>query len=75
MKIAGVLLIIVAAVLITLYEWPKINEDLRKERRAFIVLMMAGVLLAALLIYFPEMPGPTELVQWLFKPFSNMLAK
>ncbi|HLS08425.1 hypothetical protein [Lentibacillus sp.] len=73
MKIAVVLLIIVVTALITLYEWPKINENLKKEKRAFIVLIMAGVLLATLLTYFPAMPGPTELIEWVFKPFSSLL--
>ncbi|WP_164669416.1 hypothetical protein [Virgibacillus doumboii] len=73
MKILSVILVIVVAVFITLYEWPRIDQHLKKEKRAFVMLTIVGILLSALLIYFPEMPGPTELVQWVFKPLSGLL--
>ncbi|ALX48579.1 hypothetical protein [Lentibacillus amyloliquefaciens] len=73
MKIASVFLAIVVAALITLYEWPRINEDQKKEKRAFIILTTGGFLLAVMLIIFPNLSGPTEFVQWVFKPFSQLL--
>lgn len=32
-----------------------------------------GWILAVLLIFFPEMPGPTDLIDWIFKPLGKML--
>ncbi|GGJ99369.1 hypothetical protein GCM10007063_22130 [Lentibacillus kapialis] len=75
MKWAMVLGIVVIAVLITLYEWPKMNKNQKKERKAFAVLTMGSVVLAVLLVYFPDMPGPTQLVDSLFKPFGKLLEK
>lgn len=75
MKIISVLLIIVIAALIALYEWPRINEGQKKEKRVFGALMLGAVTLAILVVYFPEMPGPTELVQLIFKPFGGLIGK
>lgn len=70
MKLLSVLMIIVVAALITIYEWPKINNKLRKEKRAFVTLTIGGVLLSVFLVYIPEMPGPTELVDWILGPLA-----
>ncbi|MEC5423563.1 hypothetical protein QGM71_08670 [Virgibacillus sp. C22-A2] len=73
MKLGYVFVILVIAVLITLYEWPKIDKNLRKEKQFFIVFTVGGVLLAILLIYFPTMPGPSQLVEIVFKPLGKLM--
>ncbi len=75
MKWLSVLGILVIAVLITLYEWPKIKKNQKREKRAFVVLTLGSVMLAILLLYFPDMPGPTQLVDAIFKPFGKLLEK
>lgn len=70
MKLLSVLMIIMLAIFITIYEWPKINSNLKKEKRAFVTLTISGVLLSVFLVYIPEMPGPTELVDWILGPLA-----
>lgn len=73
MKLAIVFGIIIATLLFTLYEWPKIDKSKKNDKWAFIILTMIGLLLSVLLIYFPNMPGPTELVDAIFKPLAKYL--
>ncbi|MEY2196586.1 hypothetical protein AB7942_28300 [Neobacillus sp. BF23-41] len=70
-----VLAITVGVVLITLYEWPKINQNQKKEKAAFVTLTAMGWLLSILLLYFPDMPGPTQMIEKLFKPLGKLLEK
>ncbi|WP_026564884.1 hypothetical protein [Bacillus sp. UNC41MFS5] len=70
-----VLAITVVVVLITLYEWPKINQNQKKEKAAFVTLTAMGWMLSILLLYFPDMPGPTQMIEKLFKPLGKLLEK
>lgn len=51
-----------------LYEWPKIDAALKKERAAFVVLWALGWLLGMVLIFNPDLPGPSHLIDWVFHP-------
>lgn len=62
-------------VLIFLYEWPKMDRNQKKEKAAFVILTTMGWLLAILLLFFPDMPGPTQMIDMLFKPLGKMLEK
>ncbi|RYG72482.1 hypothetical protein EU245_10370 [Lentibacillus lipolyticus] len=73
MKWLMVLGIVVVAILMTLYEWPKINKEQKREKKAFVVLTAGSVILAVVLVYFPAMPGPTQLVDAIFKPLGKLL--
>lgn len=73
MKFATILGITVVLILMALYEWPKMNKNQKKEKWTFIVLTMAGGLLAVLLVFFPSMPGPPNLIDTLFKPLGKLL--
>ena len=75
MKYGSVIGITVIVILITLFEWPKMKKEQKKEKWAFVSLTMAGWILAILLVFFPDMPGPTQLVETIFKPFSKLLEK
>lgn len=75
MNFASIIGITVVAILMTLYEWPKMNKNQKKEKKAFVTLTMAGWLLAVLLVFFPDMPGPTQLIDVVFKPLGKFLEK
>ncbi|UQZ86498.1 hypothetical protein SK3146_05791 [Paenibacillus konkukensis] len=65
--------ITVLVILMIAYEWPKMKQYSTREKGAFIVLTLFGYVLGVLLIFFPEMPGPTQLVDAVFKPLGKML--
>ncbi|OUM97516.1 MAG: hypothetical protein A9Z00_09590 [Thermobacillus sp. ZCTH02-B1] len=46
------------------------RKRVSRERIAAAVLTLAGVALAAALTYNPRLPGPTELVDTLFRPVT-----
>lgn len=62
---AGLTALVAAMVL---YEWPKIEPSLKKERAAFVVLTALGWLLGMVLIFKPDLPGPSHLIDWVFHP-------
>jgi multisubunit Na+/H+ antiporter MnhB subunit len=73
MKWGAVIGITFIVILVTLYEWPKMNKGQKKEKLAYATLMMSGWLLAVLLIFVPDIPGPTQLVDVIFKPLGKIL--
>ncbi|WP_400162747.1 hypothetical protein ACAF76_004710 [Brevibacillus sp. TJ4] len=54
-------------------EWRHLSSERKKERTALIAVAVLGWLPAVLLLFFPKMPGPIELVDWLCKPLTSML--
>ncbi|WP_018130589.1 hypothetical protein [Effusibacillus pohliae] len=75
MKWGSVLAATVVVAFIVLYEWPKLQPNQKRERAAFVTVTAIGWLLAVLLIFFPDMPNPTDLVDAIYKPFSKLLEK
>ncbi|WP_134705204.1 hypothetical protein [Ammoniphilus sp. YIM 78166] len=75
MKFGAMLGILFVVLLITLFEWPKINPNQKKEKAAFVALTAMGFLLSVLLLYFPEMPGPPKLIEAIYKPLGKILEK
>jgi hypothetical protein len=67
--------ITVGVVLLILYEWPKMKQNQKKEKAAFVTLTAMGWLLAILLVFFPDMPGPTQMIEKLFKPLGKLIEK
>lgn len=57
------------------YEWPNFHPKQKKEKAAFIVLSAAGWLLGTLLMYFPDLPSPTQLLIVIFGPLGKLLEK
>ncbi|MFC4767947.1 hypothetical protein [Effusibacillus consociatus] len=68
--ILGVSLVVAA---ITLYEWPRMNPDEKKEKATFAVLSTMGWLLTILLVFYPDIPGPSDLIDAIFKPLVKIL--
>lgn len=75
MKWGAVLGITIVVALLVLYEWPTINPQRKKERIAFIGLTAIGWLLGVLLVFFPDMPNPTQLFEAILKPLTRLLEK
>ncbi|MDF2962301.1 MAG: hypothetical protein K0S39_4036 [Paenibacillus sp.] len=73
MKWGSLIGIIVIVALMILFEWPKINRS--KEKIAFIILTAIGFVLAIVLLFYPDMPGPTQMLISIFKPFGKLLKK
>jgi multisubunit Na+/H+ antiporter MnhB subunit len=75
MKWGAVLGITFILALMVMYEWPKMNQKQKKERAAFVTLLTMGWFLAFILVFFPDIPGPTELIDAIYKPLGRMLEK
>jgi multisubunit Na+/H+ antiporter MnhB subunit len=75
MKTGFILGTLVLASLIFLYEWPRINQTQKKEKAVFIVLLSLGTILAMVLIWNPDLPGPTQMIDYIYKPLGRMLEK
>lgn len=75
MKAGFMLGTLVLAALIFLYEWPRINRTQKKEKVVFIVLLSLGTILAMVLIWNPDLPGPTQMIDYIYKPLGRMMEK
>lgn len=74
MKIFFVICITLVVILMFMIDWPKLKKQgKRKDKITFVTLSFMSWILAVLLLYFPKMPGPTQLVDWVFKPFAAIL--
>jgi multisubunit Na+/H+ antiporter MnhB subunit len=73
MKFGAIFGITLIVIVMILFEWPKFTKKMKKEKRAFLILTVVGWILAILLLYFPEMPGPTQLVDFVYKPLGKLL--
>ncbi|MED3563904.1 hypothetical protein [Bacillus xiapuensis] len=75
MKWVSIVGITVIVAIMALFEWTKMKKNQKKEKAAFVTLTAAGWLLATLLLFFPDMQGPTQIIDKLFKPLGKMLEK
>jgi multisubunit Na+/H+ antiporter MnhB subunit len=66
---------VVVLVLMVLYDWPKMTQQMRREKIAYGFLIVFGAILAVLLVFYPEMPGPTKLVDAVYKPLVSVIEK
>lgn len=53
----------------------KTKKNQKREKAAFISLSILGWSLAIFLIIFPDIPGPTQMIDWIYKPFGKLLEK
>lgn len=73
MNTTGVLLgSIVVVILIFLFELPRFRRAEKKEKATFLVLLGLGMALAVVLLYFPDVQGPTQLVHYIFSPLARV---
>lgn len=73
MKVSAIMGIMLTVTVMTLYEWPKLKKDQKKEKGVFIAITIMGTILAIILVFFPDMPNPTDFIIWLFKPLGKYL--
>ena len=64
-----------AAVCIVFFQLPRIKRNQKKEKAAFISLTLLGWLLSCLLVFYPDTPGPVQLVDTIFRPLGKLLVK
>ncbi len=64
---------IIIVILIVLFEWQKMKSNQKKEKAALVTLSVLGLLLAQLLVFFPDLPGPTQFIDSLFRPLGKLL--
>ena len=75
MKMGPIISITLLVILIALWEWPRMNENPKKDKVAALSLLVLGWLLSILFVHFPDTPGPDEWVRAMLKPLSNVLKK
>ncbi|WHY73543.1 hypothetical protein [Fictibacillus enclensis] len=75
MKWISVIGITIVVAILAFYEWPKMKKDCQKEKMAFITITTIGWLLAIVLLFFPDLPGPTHLIVKIFKPLGQVLVQ
>jgi hypothetical protein len=73
MNILYILGISVIIIFIYWLECTRFTKPSKKEKATVATLLLLGWILAILLIYFPEMPGPTQLIDLIFKPLGQLL--
>lgn len=73
MKVVAILGVTVLLLILILLEYPTIDHTHKREKRTFATLLSLGWVLAVLLIVYPEMPGPTHLLNLLFEPLKKLL--
>lgn len=63
----------IAAILVTIavLEGRRLKAHQRRERFAMIAMCIAGGILAVMLVYNRELPGPTQFIEALFKPLAE----
>ncbi|ARA99340.1 MULTISPECIES: hypothetical protein [Geobacillus] len=61
--------------LIWWYEWSRLEREYKKEKAAVAILLCLAMLLGVILMVNPDLPGPTQAVDRLFRPFGKMLEK
>ncbi|MEJ9232945.1 hypothetical protein LAV79_26760 [Peribacillus butanolivorans] len=63
----------VIVALIILYEWPKMKQNSKKDKMAFLSLLLMGLVLS--MFNIQQMSGPTSWIETFFKPFGEFMEK
>jgi hypothetical protein len=67
MKVLEILGITVFLLLLYLYERPKLKENGQKVQNTFLTFIVFDWFLAGILILFPKIPGPGQLIDFIYK--------
>ena len=71
MKWGSFIVVTLAVLFIILFEKPRMARYPPKDKLAFAVLLAFGWGVTLLLVLYPEMPGPTDVVEAVFRPLSR----
>jgi multisubunit Na+/H+ antiporter MnhB subunit len=58
-------------VLIFLFERPRLKPDQKREKRSLVTLLVICWILS--MFDLPNLPGPTTLIEFIFKPLVKLL--
>lgn len=61
----------VFAIVIILYQWPRMKQNPKKDKIAFLTLLFIGWILS--MFDLPHIGGPTAWVQSLFRPIEQYM--
>ncbi len=75
MKWAAILGFTAVFIFMTMYEWPKMKVQMKREKLAFAALSILGWVLAVLLVFYPELPGPTQWMDAIYERLGKFLEK
>jgi hypothetical protein len=73
MKWGPIFLNSIVVLVIIFIQWSTLKKLKKKEKIAFLLLAIFGWSLANTLVFFPEIPGPTQITDFIFKPFGKLL--
>jgi len=73
MKWGAVLGCTVLIIMIILFQWSRLKQKQVKEKAALLTLSILGWILAILMLFFPDMPGPTQFIDWMYRPLGELL--
>ncbi|SIS01957.1 hypothetical protein SAMN05878482_10988 [Peribacillus simplex] len=59
--------------LMVLYEWPRMSPNLKREKSVFVILVAMEWLLAILLLFYPDLPNPSKMLEAVFQPLSSRI--
>lgn len=75
MKWAAILGTTAVLVFMTIWEWPKMEVHMKREKLVFVALTILGWVLAVLLVFYPDLPGPTQWLDAIYERLGNFLKK
>lgn len=73
MEIIAIIGVGIISVGLAIFEWPRFNQDEKREKLAFVSILVFAFVLSSVFIVYPEMKGPTELTFKIFSPFFPLL--
>lgn len=68
--VIGVTLVVAFMIL---YEWPRMNPNQKKEKLVFVILIAMEWVLAILLLFFPDLPRPAQMIESVFNSLVKFL--
>ncbi|MFC4770093.1 hypothetical protein [Effusibacillus consociatus] len=71
----GLLGVAAVLALMVLHDWRNLSPCTKREKTAYGALIGLGAILAILLVLDPQMPGPTQWMDVIYKPLVNLLEK
>ncbi|TWD99596.1 hypothetical protein FB550_107232 [Neobacillus bataviensis] len=60
-------------IVIILFQSSRLKQKQVKEKAALLTLSILGWILAILMLFFPDMPGPTQFIDWMYRPLGELL--
>lgn len=58
MKVLGIFGITLLVVLFIIYEWPKMDQNQKKEKKVFLIFLTVDWVFAIILLVYPSLPNP-----------------